>query len=160
MAGPGIEGVETGFEGKATADSHFSWLRTRLSLERTMMSWVRTVVSLIGFGFAIVQFFERLQQLPGTVPARFPDAAWYLGLALILCGVAALVISRWDYQRSLRYLWSGNFTAIAGATREGKQTPLQAIAIALIVVGAHSLPCYCVSCSGAAGALNQPGQEF
>jgi putative membrane protein len=36
---------------KTTSDSHFSWLRTRLSLERTLMSWVRTAVSLIGFGF-------------------------------------------------------------------------------------------------------------
>ena len=45
---------------KTTSDSHFSWLRTRLSIERTLMSWVRTSVSLIGFGFTIVQFFERL----------------------------------------------------------------------------------------------------
>ena len=38
------------FAVKATAESHFSWLRTRLSVERTLMSWVRTSVSLIGFG--------------------------------------------------------------------------------------------------------------
>src|SRR5439155_17492757 len=57
------------FEVRVTSDSHFSWIRTRLSLERTMMSWIRTAVSLIGFGFAIVQFFERLQQMPGVRPA-------------------------------------------------------------------------------------------
>ena len=56
------------FEVRVTADSHFGWLRTRLSVERTMMSWLRTAVSLIGFGFAIVQFFERLQQMPGVRP--------------------------------------------------------------------------------------------
>jgi putative membrane protein len=33
-----------------------------------MMSWVRTAVSLIGFGFAIVEFFERMQQMPGVRP--------------------------------------------------------------------------------------------
>ena len=38
--------------------SHFAWLRTRASVERTLMSWIRTAVSLIGFGFAIVQFFS------------------------------------------------------------------------------------------------------
>ena len=54
------------FEVRVTADSHFAWLRTRFSVERTMMSLVRTAVSLIGFGFAIVQFFERLQQTPGS----------------------------------------------------------------------------------------------
>src|ERR1700750_365804 len=47
------------FEVRVTADSHFAWVRTRLSLERTMMSWLRTAVSLIGFGFAIGQCFER-----------------------------------------------------------------------------------------------------
>jgi putative membrane protein len=47
------------FEVRTTAESHFSWVRTRLSLERTLMSWVRTSVALIGFGFTIVRFFER-----------------------------------------------------------------------------------------------------
>jgi putative membrane protein len=60
------------FEVRVTADSHFAWLRTRLALERTMMSWVRTAVSLIGFGFAIVQCFERMQQMPGVRPAENP----------------------------------------------------------------------------------------
>ena len=54
------------FEVRTTSDSHFSWVRTRLSLERTMMSWQRTAVALIGFGFAIVQYLEHLQQLPGA----------------------------------------------------------------------------------------------
>ena len=54
------------FEVRVTSDSHFGWLRTRLSIERTMMSWLRTAVSLIGFGFAIVQFFERLENMPGV----------------------------------------------------------------------------------------------
>ena len=67
------------FEVRATADTHFGWLCTRLSVERTMMSWVRTAVSLIGFGFAIVQFFERLQQMPGTQAALIPAAPKYPG---------------------------------------------------------------------------------
>ena len=41
------------FEVRVTSDSHFSWVRTRLSLERTMMSWQRTAVALIGFGFQL-----------------------------------------------------------------------------------------------------------
>ena len=71
------------FEVRVTADTHFGWLRTRLSVERTMMSWIRTAVSLIGFGFAIVQFFERMNQMPGVQPSLFPNAPKYLGLALI-----------------------------------------------------------------------------
>ena len=53
------------FDVKATADSHFSWLRTRLSVERTLMSVVRTAIALIGFGFTIVQFFDRYRRRPG-----------------------------------------------------------------------------------------------
>src|SRR3984885_9310620 len=105
------------FEVRATADSHFSWLRTRLSLERTLMSVVRTAVSLIGFGFAIVQFFEHLQEVPGAKPARFPDAALYVGLALIFCGVLTLVVSLWEYRWILRYLWGRDFAGIAGLTK-------------------------------------------
>ena len=29
---------------------HFSWLRTRLGLENTLGTWIRTAASLIGFG--------------------------------------------------------------------------------------------------------------
>lgn len=58
------------FEVRVTADSHFAWLRTRLAVERTMMSWLRTAVSLIGFGFAIVQFFERLEQMSDILRLR------------------------------------------------------------------------------------------
>ncbi len=135
MADPSADTIPGRFEVKATASDHFAWLRTRLSVERTMMSWVRTATALIGFGFTIVQFFDRMQQMPGVAPARFPEAPRYLGLSLIFCGVMALVISIWEYQWGLRYLWGGNFAAIAGVTREGKQTPLFAVAVVLALIG-------------------------
>jgi putative membrane protein len=135
MTNPSSEAVPGRFEVRATASDHFSWIRTRLSVERTMMSWLRTAVSLIGFGFTIVQFFDRMQDLPGVAPAHFPNAPRYLGLMLILCGIIALVISVWEYLWSLRYLWGGDFAVIAGVTKEGKKTPLFAVAIALILIG-------------------------
>ena len=72
MASPSIDAIPDRFEVKATASDHFSWLRTRLSVERTMMSWVRTATALIGFGFTIVQFFARIQETPGVAPPIFP----------------------------------------------------------------------------------------
>jgi putative membrane protein len=123
------------FEVRATTDSHFSWLRTRLSAERTLMSWVRTAISLIGFGFTIAQFFQRFEQTPGVGPGRFSDAPWYFGLALIFCGVMALVISIWEYRWTLKYLWSENFVALAGVKRHEMQTPLYAVSITLAVIG-------------------------
>jgi putative membrane protein len=100
-----------------------------------MMSWIRTAVSLIGFGFAIVQFFERLQQMPGARPAEYPTAPRNLGLALIACGVLSMIISIWQYLWGIRYLWGGTFAPIAGVTPEGKHTPVIAIAILLIGIG-------------------------
>jgi inner membrane protein YidH len=123
------------FAVRVTADTHFGWLRTRLSVERTMMSWVRTATALIGFGFAIVQFLERLQATPGTHPAYVPGAPRLLGLSLIACGILALLISLWQYEWAVRYLWSGSFAQVAGVTESGKRTPLVAVAILLIVIG-------------------------
>ena len=68
------------FEVKADVPSHFSWLRTRMSMERTLMSWVRTSTALIGFGFTIFQFLYRFNQTPGIEPAEYPGrpgfSAW------------------------------------------------------------------------------------
>ena len=123
------------FEVRVTADSHFAWIRTRLSLERTIMSWLRTAVALIGFGFAIVQYLQHLEETPGAREAYLPHAPRYLGLALIACGVLALVISIWQYQWGIRYLWSEPYTPLAGVTKEGKYTPVIAVAIVLILIG-------------------------
>jgi putative membrane protein len=123
------------FEVRATAADHFAWLRTRLALERTIMAWLRTAVALIGFGFAIVQYLKHLQQSPGARPGYLPTAPEYLGLALISCGVLALLISIWQYRWGVRYLWGDPFTPIAGVTTEGMRTPVMPVAILLIGVG-------------------------
>ena len=123
------------FEVRVTADSHFAWVRTRLALERTIMAWLRTAVALIGFGFAIVQYLEHVEETPGARAAYLPHAPRYLGLALISCGILALVISIWQYWWSIRYLWGEPYTPLAGVTKEGKQTPVIAVAIVLILIG-------------------------
>src|SRR5512136_2807246 len=102
------------FEVRVTAESHFAWLRTRLAVERTMMAYMRTSVSLIGFGFGIFQFFYKFQHSPEIGSVQFPNAAWYLGLALISVGVLASVFSVLEYRWTVRYLWSGGFAAVAG----------------------------------------------
>jgi putative membrane protein len=115
-------------------------LRTRLSLERTLMSWVRTGVSLIGFGFTIVQFFEHLQGMKGVAPAERPMAPRYLGLMLIGAGVLALIIATIQYRRLVRYLWSDEFKSIAGmhpgdVTFAGIDTPAFFSAILITLIG-------------------------
>ena len=123
-----------GSEARSTS-GHLSWISTRLSLERTMMSWVRTSVALIGFGFTIVQFFERLHSIEGAKPALRPEAPRYLGLALITTGVLALLISITQYRAVVRYLFSKEYASIAGFDGVVRHTALYAIAIVLIFIG-------------------------
>ena len=121
------------YQVRATADSHFSWMRTRLSIERTLMSWVRTAVSLIGFGFTIVQFFERFGKMEGVRAAARLEMPRVLGLALIASGLIALGISLWQYVVTINYLNGPEFAAIAAEKR--RKTPLVSLAILLILVG-------------------------
>ena len=125
------------FSIEPTAGNHFAWSNTRLALERTFMAWLRTAVSLISFGFTIVQFFQRLPQMQNGATARplNPDAPRILGLALIGAGVAALAISSWQYRLGIRYLWQPKFRAIAGMEERPLNTPVFAVALVLIMIG-------------------------
>jgi putative membrane protein len=119
----------------ATSSDHFAWLRTRLALESTLMAWVRTGMSLIGFGFSIVEIFNRIVVNPNVAPVYWPEMPRYVGLALIGGGVLALVISCFQYVWINHYLWSAQFQPIAGLREGGGRTPSLVIAIALTFVG-------------------------
>ena len=123
------------FQVKESVGSHFAWLNARLALEMTMMAWIRMAITLIGFGFTIVQFFERLNDMEGVAPAAQPFAARYVGLVLIGAGVVALVVSVVQYRATTRYLWQEDFAAIAGIGKAPGNTPIYAVAIGLMVIG-------------------------
>jgi inner membrane protein YidH len=111
-------GAEAATSAPATAprhsvDSHFSWLRTRLAAESTIMSWNRTSLSLIGFGFTIYQFFEKFQTATVGADALRPEAPRTLGLALILTGTLGTLIAMWQYHRLVAYLGSEPFREIS-----------------------------------------------
>ena len=129
------EGAER-FKVDPSVSNHFSWLRTRLALERTFMAWVRTAVSLIGFGFTITQFFARLRDMPTTaVRPMGEEAPRDLGLTLIACGIGALAISAWQYHRGVEYLRSPAFEGIAPIKKAALYTPVFIAAMVLILVG-------------------------
>jgi putative membrane protein len=123
------------FEVESNASNHFAWLRTRMALERSFMAGVRTAVSLIGFGFTIVQFFQRLQSAaPAGGPAH-PQAPRDLGLALILAGIGCLGVFTWQFRRGIEYLWSTPFRPIAGIGHEPGFTPLYIVAWVVLLIG-------------------------
>ena len=75
-------------------------VRTALSSELTLMSWVRTSLSLFTFGFSIAQFFQYLarqtEEISGN-PRR-------LGIALIVVGVVVLLVAIVEHVQRIRRL--------------------------------------------------------
>lgn len=109
------------FDAQPSASNHFAWMRTQMGLQRTLLAGVRTAVSLIGFGFTVAQFFQKLVgHLPDDVRHFGPEAPRNLGLTLIAAGVLSLATFTWQYNRVTAYLRSGSFAAIAG--REGQRS--------------------------------------
>jgi putative membrane protein len=115
-------------------ETHFSWLRTRMSVERTLMSWVRTSTALIGFGFTIFQFFEHFNQMPGVGAPRHPGSARLIALGLIGCGTGALIVAIIDYRQVIHYLWSDEFQEIAGVGDSQRTTPALIVSVLLALV--------------------------
>ena len=98
----------------ANTQTHLAWLRTRMALQTTLASWVRTATSLIGFGFAIVQFLERFGPLESGGAAKAPHLARIIGLVLISAGTLTTAIATWEYRAAVKYLESDEFRGVAG----------------------------------------------
>ena len=86
--------------------AEFSWIRSDLSNLRTLLSWVRTSVSMIGFGFTIYNFYSGFFEELGT--PRIDTAARNLGLALVGFGTLAMVIAIWNFWTLNQYLESSD----------------------------------------------------
>ena len=106
-----------------------------MSIERTLMSWVRTSTGLIAFGFTIFEFLYRFNKTPGVEAPEYPRAPWFLGLGLIGTGIVGLIIALWEYQSLVRYLWERDFKPVAGVSEFRHHTPVVAVSVVLILIG-------------------------
>lgn len=76
--------------------------RTHIAFEQSMMSWIRTGISLITFGFTIYKFFQL------ELPER-PERARLFGprefaIALVILGIISQIMATLEHQRSVQIL--------------------------------------------------------
>jgi len=68
------------------------------------MAWIRTAISMIGFGFTIYKFFQYKAEDIAAGVVRRPNAPRNLGLSLIAVGTLALMAAAWQHRDFLKQM--------------------------------------------------------
>ena len=106
--------------------------RVYLAAERTFLAWIRTGLSLMGFGFVVARFGLFLREIEFTehsLTQQSPRFSLWVGTALILIGVGVNVLSTVQHIHFVRALQSGSTAAARPSTAA------VAIALTLAAVG-------------------------
>jgi putative membrane protein len=89
----------------------------QLAAERTLLAWVRTGLSLMGFGFVVARFGLFLHELAAargeTIHQR--GGSLWIGVALVALGVVVLVVSAARFRVYSATLSEGRMTNPPGA---------------------------------------------
>ncbi len=102
--------------------------RSRAAADRTLMAWIRTSLSLIGFGFGIptiVKTIEVTRLTPYLNPIRF---SVIVGLAFIATGMLGMILALKEHRKLLRQIKSDRYTYEASHSAE-------IVAVALLIIG-------------------------
>jgi len=105
--------------------------RILFAAEQVLLAWVRTGLSMMGFGFVVARFGIFLREIAMTqaLPPSRPGLSLWVGIALVVLGVTANVCAVLKHWRIVRKLQRGEplvITAWSLAT---------AVALLLAVIG-------------------------
>jgi len=110
--------------------------RNRAAYDRTLMAWIRTAISLIGFGFAIAKSYEYIQMDEMEKTGRFIDqihAPLWFGMSFILLGMLCILGGVIQYVKVVKQIQTGEFTY-------GGPRPLaKIVALILLIIGIFAL---------------------
>ena len=107
--------------------------RNFMAAERTLMAWIRTSISMIGFGFTLAKFFQALAQ--GNVFIKGPaGSVWTaegIGMTLISLGTFSLIVAIFDHCRQIKLL--------RAQVMEGRFSLTMTVASVLAILGVTAL---------------------
>jgi putative membrane protein len=106
--------------------------RIYLAAERTLLAWIRTGLAMMGFGFVVARFglfLRELAEARGIEPAHRTAYSLWIGVALVLLGVAVSVAAAIVYVRTVGRLDRGE------TLRFKKLSPAVVTAMSLAVIG-------------------------
>jgi putative membrane protein len=110
--------------------------RNRAAYDRTLMAWIRTAISLIGFGFAIAKSYEYIQTEEMETTGRFIDqihAPLWFGMSFIVLGMICILGGVLQYRVVVKRIQSDRFTY-------NEPRPLaKIIALILLIIGVFAL---------------------
>jgi putative membrane protein len=87
--------------------------RMMLQLETSLLGWLRTSLSLMGFGFVIARFGLFLRELASANNFAVHPHSWltavntFTGTALIVLGIVVLLLAVRNHQRTVEHLHRG-----------------------------------------------------
>jgi putative membrane protein len=123
-------------EVKANLANELAKERNRAAYDRTLMAWIRTAISLIGFGFAIAKSYEYIQMDEMEKTGRFIDqihAPLWFGMSFILLGMLCILGGVIQYAKVVKQIQTGEFTY-------GEPRPLaKIVALILLIIGVFAL---------------------
>ncbi|HIK40182.1 DUF202 domain-containing protein [Thermoleptolyngbya sp. M55_K2018_002] len=103
--------------------------RNRAAAERTLLAWIRTSLSLIGFGFGIDQIVTAIQRTRRLDDMETMYLSRIIGLAFIAVGLYAVLSAAIEHRRELRRIQRDDYLYTS------RRSNALSVAIALMVIG-------------------------